>query len=447
MNHIAQIFALLIFVGMFILIITEIIERHRATLLCGLATIIFVFGIGMHDVGAIKEALSLHSFTELGFWYQGTASGSTGINWETITFIAGMMVMVEGMAQCGFFRWLCLSLAKLVKYKTQSLLIVFMILAFVLSMFIDSITVIMFLAAASVELSQVLGISPIPFILSEIFCSNLGGSATMCGDPPNIIIGTALGYSFKDFLMNTGIISAVSLIFMIVYFHFCFANELKQKKVSARKFPNPKDAIISKKRFICSIIIFIIAVVLLVSHANTGLTVASIGVIIAFITTIVNYKYLKSLYSKIDFKTLLFFIGLFVVVSGIEQTGVLDILSNYIASICGNSKLILLIVIVIGSAIASAIIDNIPFAATMIPVIKTLSISVGIPLDTLAWALSMGTDIGGNATPIGASANVVGTSISARSGHRITWSRYCFVMVPATIMVLIISIIMIYFRY
>ena len=127
-------------------------------------------------------------------------------------FIAGMMIMVEGMGKAGFFRWLCLQIARLVHYKPIAVFVTFMIMSFVLAMFIDSITVILFLAAVTIELCLLLKSNPIPMIIAEIFCANLGGSATMCGDPPNIIIGTSMGYSFFDFLTNTGAIAAISLV-------------------------------------------------------------------------------------------------------------------------------------------------------------------------------------------------------------------------------------------
>ena len=145
-------------------------------------------------------------------------------------------------------------------------------------MFIDSITVILFLAAVTIELSQLLEFDPVPMILSEIFCANLGGSATMCGDPPNIIIGTSLGYSFTDFITNTGLMAVVSLVFVVIYFYFAFRKELKragQIKDHA-SYPDPKEAITDKRGFIASCIIFLCAVVLLVSHAQTGLTVSTI---------------------------------------------------------------------------------------------------------------------------------------------------------------------------
>lgn len=449
----AQICAVIIFVVMFALIIMDKIPRQWITLGCGLATIVIVFGICMKSPSAIMETLNVKSIFTPEFWHVSSQGGesSSGINWATIIFIAGMMVMVEGMAKAGFFRWLCLTIAKAVKYKVMPILVTFMIMSAVLSMFIDSITVILFLAAVTVELSQLLKFSPVPMVLAEVFCANLGGSATMCGDPPNIIIGTALGYSFADFLTNTGIIAGISLVFIVIFFYFSFKKELSAangEPVDPATFPNPADAIENKKDFIVSTIIFLIAVVLLVTHAQTGLTVAFIGVIIAAITLITSFKHIKFILKKIDYKTLLFFIGLFIVVGGLEQTGVLKLIANFIEKICGGNFFAMVLIIMWISAVASAFVDNIPFAATMVPVIKSLAATTpGAELATLAYSLSVGTDIGGSATPIGASANVVGTSVVSKAGHPVGWGKYCKSAIPATAIVLIISMIVIKLRY
>lgn len=450
---VAQILAVAIFVIMFALIIIDKIPRHWITLSCGLATIIVVFGICMKSPSAIMETLNIKSIFTAEFWHtsgQGSES-SSGINWATIIFIAGMMVMVEGMAKAGFFRWLCLTIAKAVKYKVMPILVTFMIMSAVLSMFIDSITVILFLAAVTVELSQLLKFNPVPMVLAEIFCANLGGSATMCGDPPNIIIGTALGYSFADFLTNTGLIAGIALVFVIIFFFFAFKRELTAnagEKVDPSAYPNPADAIENKKDFIISTIIFLIAVVMLVTHAQSGLTVAFIGVFIAAITLITSYKNIGTILKKIDYKTLLFFVGLFVVVGGLEQTGILEKIASFIEKICDGNIIAMVFIIMWISAIASAFVDNIPFAATMVPVIKSLAATTtGTDLSVLAYALSIGTDIGGSATPIGASANVVGTSVVSKAGHPVGWGKYCKTAIPATAIVLLIAMAVIKFRY
>ena len=344
---------------MFALIISEKIERHIVTLVCGLATLVFVFGLCMHSMSSIWDTLNVRSIFTVGFWYQAgeAVESSSGINWSTIIFIFGMMIMVEGMARVGFFRWLCMKIAQLVHYRTIPIFITFMIMSAILAMFIDSITVILFLAAVTVELAQLLKFDPIPMILSEIFCANLGGSATMCGDPPNIIIGTSLGYSFADFITNTGVMAGISLIVIIIYFYIVFHKELavsSKNAISPEKMPDAKDAITDKKGFVVSCLIFFCAVVMLVTHAQTGLTVAFIGTFIALVTLITSAKYAKELIMKVDYKTLLFFVGLFVVVGGLEQTGILEVIAGFIGDISGGNLKLMIAIIIWVSAIASA---------------------------------------------------------------------------------------------
>ena len=445
----AQILAITIFVIMFILIIMDKIPRHYVTLACGALTLVLVFGLAMRDPGAIWEALNFKTFASLSFWHtSGGPSDSSGINWETIVFIAGMMIMVEGMAHSGFFRWLCMKLARMVHYKKLALFISFMVLSSVLAMFIDSITVILFLVAVTIELATLLEFDPIPMIMTEIFCANLGGSATMCGDPPNIIIGTSLGMSFFDFLSHTGVAAGISLVAIILYFTLVFHKEFKKPStVDISKLPTPESAIVDKTDFIKSTVIFLLAVVLLVSHSATGLTVSFIGILIAVLTLIANAKNAGKILKGVDYVTLTFFMGLFVVVSGLEQTGVLNVIANFISAVCNGNEHAIISVILWVSGAASAFVDNIPFAATMVPVVKALSTANNIPVHVLAYTLAIGCDVGGSATPIGASANVVGISTAEGSGHHISWGRYCRDVVPATVIVLVISNIYLFLRY
>ena len=451
----AQIIAICIFVTMFLLIILDKFERHYITLGSGVLVLVLVFGVCMHSMSAILETLNLGAFFQSTFWYGASEESTAGINWSTILFIAGMMIMVEGLGKAGFFRWLCLTLAKLVHYRTVPLLICFMSLSAFLSMFIDSITVVLFLATVTLELAQTMKFDPVPMILSEIFCANLGGAATMCGDPPNIIIGTSLGYTFFDFIENTGAVVAICFVFMLIYFTLCFRKELERAEHANGgpvTCPEPSTAITNKKAFLASAGVFLLAVVLLITHAQTELSVACIGVIVAILTLIVlgltsGKKSVIEIIMGVDYKTLLFFIGLFVSVAGLEKTGVLNMIANFITSVSKGNIAVIVIVILWLSAITSAFVDNIPFAATMIPVIRAIAATEGMDIGVLAWALSLDTDLGGNATPIGASANVVGTSASAKGGYPIGWGRYCKYCVPATIIVMAVSTAYLFLRY
>ncbi len=441
----SQIFAVLIFLGMFVCIVSGKISRHITTSVAALLTIVLVFLLTMQSPQALHEALALHTLLEPGFWLSrqngGTESG--GINWGTILFIAGMMIMVEGLEDSGFFRWLCMVLAKAVGYRTIPLFLSFVFLSAFLSMFIDSITVILFLVAVSVELSQLLRFDPVPLILSEIFAANLGGAATMSGDPPNIIIGTALGYTFSDFLCHTGMIAWISMAAVLPFLLFG-ARSMVSKGSVQPEISLPSSDIVVRPYFYRSVFVFLLTVFLLVTHGITGLSVASVGVIAAGLTFITAYQRPQILLSRLDWRTLLFFAGLFVTVSGLEQTGILELLAGLFSRVGNGDPSVILIIILWISAIASAFVDNIPFAATMVPVIRSIAATQGMELDTLAWTLALGTDIGGSATPIGASANVVGIAIAAKHGHPISWGRYCRTAVPVTVVAMTVSMLCIF---
>ena len=449
MELLSQVLAIVIFVVMFIAIISDKWHRFIPALIGGSLTIVIVFLIVMRSPESVLNVLSFGQILQPAFWVPGEGHfESSGINWQTIVFIGGMMVMVEGLGEVGFFRWLCLRVAKLVNYQVVPILISFMLLSGFLAMFIDSITVLLFMATVTIELARLLKFDPVPIIIAEIFASNVGGSATMSGDPPNIIIGTAFGYSFFDFVTNTGVIAWIGMIATLVFFYFAFRKALKasQGKVEAETYPEPGDAIVNPRLFKINTGIFALVVLLIVTHAETGISVSLIGVIAAILTLIAGFGNAKHLIKRVDWKTLLFFIGLFICVGGLEETGVLEVLAEFIADVSGGNLMIVIPMILWISAFTSAIVDNIPFAATMIPVLRSLA-SSGLPLPTLAWTLALGSDIGGNATPIGASANVVGTAVAAREGYPISWGRFCKYALPAMVVVVALCWLYLIVRY
>jgi len=275
----------------------------------------------------------------------------------------------------------------------------------------------------------------------------------MCGDPPNIIIGTAFGYTFTDFALNTGPIAWVGMILTLGFFYLAFRKILTSSQQGnstdglPSRYPEPGEAIIDPRLFKISTGIFIFVVVLLITHAQTGLSVAIIGVIAAFLSLLAAGRGASHIIRRVDWRTLLFFIGLFICVGGLEETGVLTMLAGYIGDMSGGNLLLVIPIILWVSAFASAIVDNIPFAATMVPVIRQLSQTQGMSLPTLAWTLALGTDIGGNATPIGASANVVGTAIAEKEGYPISWGRFCKYALPAMIIVVALCWLLLVVRY
>jgi Na+/H+ antiporter NhaD/arsenite permease-like protein len=447
MLTLSQILAIAIFIVMFVVITIGKVHRYIPALIGGAAVLIIVFLGVMQSPESISNSFNFGQLINAKFWYPGHEPlESRGVNWQTIIFIAGMMLMVEGLAAAGFFRWLCLYVARICRYKVIPIFIAFMVLSGFLSMFIDSITVMLFLASVTIELARLLKFDPIPVIIAEIFAANTGGSATMSGDPPNIIIGTAFGYTFTDFITNTGPIAWAGMIVCVVFFYFCFRKILSPPKItldsSQKPYPQPKEAITSPRLFVLNTGVFILLVVLLVTHAQTGLSVATIGVIAAILTLIIAGTGAFHIIKKFDWRTVLFFIGLFVVVYGLEETGVLKLVANYIGEVSGGKATIVIPVILWLAAIVSALVDNIPLAATMIPVIANLAQTTGISLPSLAWATALGTDIGGNATPIGASANVVATAVAEKEGYPCGWGRYCKYAIPGTILVLAVCHVM-----
>jgi Na+/H+ antiporter NhaD/arsenite permease-like protein len=450
MLTLGQILAIAIFIAMFVAIIVGKVHRFIPALIGAALTFIIVF-LAISPEKAYY-VLNLEQLGQLKFWVPGHEQiASHGVNWQTIIFIGGMMTMVEGLAEVGFFRWMCLYVAKIVNYRIVPILIAFMLLSGFLAMFIDSITVLLFLASVTIELARLLKFDPVPVIIAEIFAANVGGSATMCGDPPNIIIGTAFGYTFTDFAIHTGPIAWIGMLLSLGFFYFVFRKILTPSKgvanTSLNKYPEPGEAIVNPRLFKINTAIFILVVILLVTHAQTGLSVALIGVIAAFFTLLAAARGALHIVKRLDWRTLLFFVGLFICVGGLEETGVLKMLARYIGEISGGSLILVVPLILWLSAFASAIVDNIPFAATMVPVIASLSQSPGLSLPTLSWTLALGTDIGGNATPIGASANVVGTAIAEREGYPITWGRFCKYAMPAMILVVAFCWLYLVVRY
>ena len=460
---IEQVLAIIIFAAMFIAIMWGKIHRFVPALVGAALTALLILTLVDNGSHSLWQVLRLPDFVDGHWWFgkhaaEAAAEGPKigGVNWQTMIFIGGMMVMVEGMGAAGFFRWLCLLVARLVKYRIIPILITFMLLSGFLSMFIDSITVMLFLATVTIELARLLKFDPVPVIIAEIFASNTGGSATMSGDPPNIIIGTHFNYTFADFAANTGPIAWISMIAVLGLFYLFFRKALREQAAdnppkSPDQYPQPREAIKNRRLFILSTAIFLLIVVLLVTHAQTGLSVGLIGCIAAALTLVavlVSKGDMRHIMRGVDWRTLIFFFGLFVCVGGLEATGVLEMLAERIGDASGSSLIIAMTFIIWISAFASAIVDNIPFAATMRSVIGTLAHSIGPGTQQpLAWSLALGTDIGGNATPIGASANVVGTAIAEKEGYRISWGRYCKYAIPATLLVVGLCNLYLILRY
>jgi Na+/H+ antiporter NhaD/arsenite permease-like protein len=439
-----QIIAVAIFMAMFVSIMLDKWHRYLSALGGAGLTLVLVF----RNPSGISWVFNFQEIFRGCFWivHGAKCEVSHGINWQTIIFIGGMMIMIEGLEMVGFFRWLCFLVAKVVKYQVLPVFVAFFLLSGFLAMFIDSITVLLFLSSVTIELAHLLKFNPIPMIIAEIFAANTGGSATMSGDPPNIIIGTSLNYSFFDFLLNTGAIAWIGMIIALAYFYLVFRRKLKAEPAGGIRHPRPAEAIKDRPLFYAFACVFLAVIALLVTHNKTGVSVAFIGCIAASCILIIAFKKSRLILKQFDWRTILFFVGLFICVGGLEHTGVLRLLADFIGRVSGESAVLVVSLILWISAFASSIVDNIPFAATMVPVIAGLA-NNGMPLGPLAWSLALGTDIGGNGTPIGASANVVGLARAEEEGYRIGWLEFCRYAMPAMILIVLLCNFYLVIRY
>jgi len=363
------------------------------------------------------------------------------INWDAITLLFGMFTLVLTLKEVKFFKIIGNRIVKIFKNNIIMLFIALSILTALLSAFMDSITVMMFMSTLTVEISRVLSFDPVPFILSEITSSNIGGSATMVGDPPNVIIGTSLGYSFTDFIKNVAPISIIILVVNLIYFLLIFRKNLKLE--NSKSVDIKEEKIDDKYGFYVSIVIFILTIILLILHKYIGISVGVVGLIGASLALFLNGKKFSNIWEKIDWDTLLFFVGLFIIVGALEKTDALYKISDLFSKIFIKNLKLMPPGIVFISGLLSNIIDNVPLAFSMIPIIKNLSKMNSIPLDILAWSLALGTDLGGNGTPIGASANVVALSILERNGIEISWKYYLKKVFPIVLISLLLSSILI----
>jgi Na+/H+ antiporter NhaD/arsenite permease-like protein len=452
MLSLSQIAVLAIFIGVFISLTLGKVHRFIPALIGAALTIIVVFlGIERSPETAVR-VLNLAELGRSVFWigvYEPTLVH--GVNWQTILFIGGMMVTVEGLRAVGFFRWLCLYIAQTVNYRIMPIALIFMVLSGVLSMFLDNVTVILFMGAVTIELARMLKIDAIPLIIAEIVAANVGGTATLIGDPPNIIIGTSLGYSFNEFLVNLGPIVWIGMAAALGYFYLRFRKERlgasSELNISTGQYPKPGEAIIKRNLFGIQVAILALVVVLLIMHEQAQLSVVTVSFIGAGATLAASGKAAPKIIKGVDWRALLFFFGLFVSASGLEETGVLTMLADYIGRISGGSMVAATLLILWVSAFISAIVDNIPFVTIMVPVIVRISQAGGGILSTFAWSLSLGACIGGSATPIGASANVVGIAVAEKTGYRVTWKKFLNYAVPPTLIVLVICNLMLMARY
>jgi Na+/H+ antiporter NhaD/arsenite permease-like protein len=379
-------------------------------------------------------------------------------NWETIIFIFGMMVIIETMSLSGFFRWLGLHSAQWVKLDPLKLFILFPLLAGFLSAFVDSITVMLFMSTLTLEVATITGMNPLPLIISEICAANIGGASTMVGDPPNVILGTYFQLSFVDFAKNTGLIAWVGWVINTAFFIWFFRKEIFPARARLLEDPkrleqqasslDPKRAIQDKRLFAVGLVSISYVVIALVTHSITHLSVATIAITGALLALLLGGKHMGKVIQKIDYPTIVFFAGLFLIVGAMEHVGLLTVVATKVRELSAGNFFVALSIILWVSAFGSSIIDNVPFAATMAPILRHLSGMPGFSLLPLVWSAALGTDIGGNGTPIGASANVVAIANYERmTDKKVSWAYYCRGAYPAMMLVVLVCNVLLYLFY
>jgi Na+/H+ antiporter NhaD/arsenite permease-like protein len=371
------------------------------------------------------------------------------INWETIGLLFGMFIIVTALSEAGFFTYLALVITKLLKYSPTKIFIVFPIITAILSGFMDSITVMLFFATLTYELCRMLKIDPIPLVITEVLLANIGGSATLVGDPPNVILGLKLGFYFNDFVIHNGPIALLAGAATLLY---CYGVSKKSMipsskvKIKDLSKMNPMDAIKDIRQLKIALIAFGVAILFLITHIyiekylHIPLTVPLAAMIPAFIMLVFLGKKAQNVIIKVDYEVIIFFIGLFIVVGGLEKTGAIKIFAGFITNLFKDNHIGFVSTLLWSSGVASGVVDNVPFALSMAYVLENIIKFAGVPaLSIMVWAVSLGCDIGGNFTPIGASANVVAYSTMEKSGHHIGWGRWLKLAIPATFIGLIIS--------
>lgn len=419
-----QIISIVIFAVTMIAIMSE--KVHRALAAVAGATLLLIFGI--------LDVESLASY----------------IDYNTVGILIGMMLFVSVVKISGLFEYIAIKAAKISKGRPWVIMVLFFIITAVLSAFLDNVTTVLLVGPMTIAVTSILGVNPLPYLITQILASNIGGTATLIGDPPNIMIGSAAKLSFNEFIINTGAPAVVIGLITVLCFYFIYGRKLKvmPEKMQAVMELDEKKAIKDKTLLIESVIVMAFVVIAFMLHDTLGIQSATVAIAAAAVILLLNRSKIdpEEIISTIEWPTIVFFVGLFGVVGGLQQTGVIDMLAQLLLEVTkGNNTLMLLLILWV-SAILSSFLDNIPFVATLIPLIITMGNS-GVDVKPLWWALSLGACLGGNGTLVGASANVVLSGISKREGHEITFGNYIKIGFPLMLMSIVISTVYLLIKY
>lgn len=418
-----MILASIIFIGVYILIITEKVERTIAAL-----------------IGAVI-------MISLGFIAQEEAIRS--IDFNTLGLLIGMMAIVEVTKHTGLFEYLAFRAAKVAKGEPLWIMVALSIITALASAFLDNVTTVLLIVPVTFSITSALRIKAFPFLIAEIMSSNIGGTATLIGDPPNIMIGAKVGLQFTDFLYNTAPIIVLIQIVTTILFYLIYKKELIVKEEDKAKViefdisQTIKEPQLMKK---CLIVLFVV-ILGFVTHKLHHIQPSTIAIGGAVILMLWGNQKPEKVFHHLEWGVIFFFVGLFVLVGTLEHLGIIKLIAKEALNLTKGNLLYTGMLILWLSAIASAFIDNIPFVATMIPLITSMGQIGGIEIGPLWWALSLGACLGGNGTLIGASANVVVAGMAEERGQGISFKKYFKIGFPLMLVSIVISTFYLYIFY
>ncbi|MEC4273627.1 ArsB/NhaD family transporter [Adlercreutzia sp. R25] len=418
----AQIVAIVVFLGALGLIISE--KVNRALVALAGAVLLLALHIVSFDVAM------------------------SHVDYNTLGVLLGMMLFVAVVKQSGIFEYLAIRCAHLAKGHPWPIMVLLMVLTACLSAFLDNVTTVLLMGPVTLTLCRLLNLDPVPYFLGEIMASNIGGTSTLIGDPPNIMIGSAAHLSFSDFLLNDGPAAALALIAVLVMFYFLYGRRLRKNDTNADAVMAlaPADYIKDRRLLRVSIVLTGLVVIGFVLHDNLGLESCVIALGAAALILLISRTSIEEALGQVEWVTLAFFAGLFVIVGALTETGVIALLAEGLIGLTGGSVFATMLVLLFGSALVSAFLDNIPFVATMIPILLALGAS-GMDTTPLWWAVSLGACLGGNGSIIGASANVVLSDISAQNGHEITFAQFFRVGFPCMLLTVAVAAVYLMVRF
>ncbi|MCW8914527.1 MAG: ArsB/NhaD family transporter [Magnetovibrio sp.] len=382
------------------------------------------------------------------------------VDFNTIALLTGMMIIVAITRTSGVFEFVAIWGAKKVKAEPMGILIVLSIVTAVFSAFLDNLTTVLLVVPVALLIVEKLKVNPYPFLISQILASNIGGTATLIGDPPNILIGSATGLSFMQFISNLGPVSLMVLIVMVPIFKLLWGKELvatDEARDSIMRF-REVESITDMRLLVMSLTVLALVIAGFVIgehyHIPPGTTAMFGAAILLLITSfgLDNEEQTEKLHQaliEVEWAALLFFVGLFIIVSGVEHAGLLNILGQELMDFTGGDPMLAAISTLWLSAIVSAAVDNIPFVATMIPLVESMEAGLGgaDALEPVWWSLALGACLGGNGSLVGAAANVMVSGISERAGYPISFIRFLKIGLPLMAMTIVIANVYVYFRY